>query len=119
MRLRSPQTRARWIATFPLMKPTIRGTTYFGGVSNSAMLARIGTPNAALNWRYCSNVQTATGKITPTPASTQANRRASTRPDEPAPATMQSYSVLLTPGAPQRIGNRRGTPDALRQLIKP
>lgn len=33
-RLRSPYTRARWIALLPLMKPTTCDTAYFGGIRN-------------------------------------------------------------------------------------
>jgi hypothetical protein len=34
MRLRSPYTRAKWIALLPLMNPTTCDTEYFGGIDN-------------------------------------------------------------------------------------
>ena len=34
LRLRSPYTRARWIALLPLMNPTTCDTAYFGGIDD-------------------------------------------------------------------------------------
>ena len=34
LRLRSPYTRAKWIALFPLMYPTTFYTAYFGGIDS-------------------------------------------------------------------------------------